>query len=62
MPYFLSCFIFGNYCLLPLFLKDNCSVAKLSSNKVVPVHTPLAVYENAFLNGKLLRICFPELV
>lgn len=55
MPYFLSCFIFGNCCLLPFFLKDNFSVAKLSAKEAVPIYVPPAISENACLEWGSFR-------
>lgn len=37
--------------LLPLFLKDNFSIAKLSSKEVAHISSLLAIYENAYFPG-----------
>lgn len=49
MPHSLSCFIFGKCCLLPLFLKDNFSITKLSAKEAVPNYILLTIYENTYL-------------
>lgn len=47
--YFMSCFIFKNCYLSPLFLKDNFSIAQMSAKETVPVYILLEIYENACL-------------
>lgn len=52
IPWVWKYFMFEDYYvwnhLLPLFLKDNFSIAKLSSKEVAHISSLLAIYENAY--------------